>query len=194
MTIHIVNKLITFLLISVMFSGCASMGPERSKFPLETEIDKETDGVVKVGFQIPDQQPEAPFVALATEQQPRLKAGDDVSIQLYRGTGDFVIKGTPAKPLKGSGRKRTYVLNFDNADLGEVIRTILGDTLGRNYTINPKVNGTVTIETSNQLTKDELLPTLEMLLRMNGAVLIRENALYRIEPAASALSGGRHPD
>ena len=41
------------------------------------------------------------------------------------------------------------MLNFEGADLREVIRNILGDILNENYTIDPTVGGTVTIRTSS---------------------------------------------
>ena len=78
-----------------------------------------------------------------------------------------------------------YTLNFEDADLGEVAKVILGDTLKVNYIISPKVTGKVSLQTTRALTEDEMIPTLEMLLKTNGAVLIRDRSLYRIEPEAS---------
>lgn len=85
----------------------------------------------------------------------------------------------------GRGRRERegkYTLNFDDADLGEVSKVILGDTLKVNYVLSPKVAGKVSLQTARPLADDELIPTLEMLLRMNGAVLIKEGSLYKIEP------------
>ncbi|MGH8551608.1 MAG: type II secretion system secretin GspD, partial [Methylococcales bacterium] len=86
-----------------------------------------------------------------------------------------------------------YTLNFDDADLGEVAKVILSDTLGENYVLSPTVSGRVTLQTTRPLTREELIPTLEMLLRMNGAVLIESDGGYRIEAAANALSGSNSP-
>ena len=160
------------------------MKPEKPvKLPVDTVVTNEVEN--------DDQQPETSIIERGTDQQPEQTA--TASTQVFPGTGNFVRAARHSKPRKPSESKRQYILNFDGAELSEVIKTILGDTLKENFIISPKVSGTVTLETSNQLEKDELLPTLEMLLRMNGAVLIRENKLYRIEPAASALLGSRSP-
>ncbi|WP_394752050.1 type II secretion system secretin GspD [Crenothrix sp.] len=81
----------------------------------------------------------------------------------------------------------TYSLNFDEADLGEVAKVILSDILGQNYVLSPKVAGKVTLQTTQPLSKEELLPTLEMVLRMNNAALVKDGKIFHIEPSAEAL-------
>lgn len=92
--------------------------------------------------------------------------------------------GQPQAKTAGPG---TYSLNFDEADLGEVSKVILSDILGQNYVLSPKVAGKVTLQTTEPLTKEELLPALEMVLRMNNAALVKEGRIYHIEPATEAL-------
>jgi general secretion pathway protein D len=107
--------------------------------------------------------------------------------ELYPTTGDAVSSTTLSnKKIKATG-KGTYSLNFDDADLAEVAKTILSDSLGENYVLSPEVKGKVTLQTTQALTKDELLPTLEMVLRMNNAALVKDGNIYHIEPAANAL-------
>jgi len=43
------------------------------------------------------------------------------------------------------------------------------------------------LQTTDPLTKEELLPTLEMVLRMNNAALVKDGKIYHIEPASEAL-------
>jgi general secretion pathway protein D len=85
---------------------------------------------------------------------------------------------------KGVG---TYSLNFDEADLGEVAKVILGDIMGQNYILSPKVAGKVTLQTTQPLSREELLPTLEMVLRMNNAALVKDGKIFHIEPSTEAL-------
>ena len=85
------------------------------------------------------------------------------------------------------------MLNFEGADLREVIRNILGDILNENYTIDPAVGGTVTIRTSSGIPRDALPATLETLLRMNGATMVKEGGLYKIVPQAAAVRGNVTP-
>ncbi|MCL2872272.1 MAG: type II secretion system secretin GspD [Betaproteobacteria bacterium] len=85
------------------------------------------------------------------------------------------------------------VLNFEAADLREVIRNILGDILGEAYLIDPTVNGQVTIRTSSGIPRDSLYATLETLLRMNNATMIQEAGVYKILPAAMGFKGSATP-
>jgi general secretion pathway protein D len=80
-----------------------------------------------------------------------------------------------------------YSLNFDSSELPEVVKAIMTDMLGLSYVINPKVTGKVVLH-SDSLTKEELLPTLHMILRLNGAALTQSGKIYHIEPLADALT------
>lgn len=101
----------------------------------------------------------------------------------FVGTGEFMAKmSNPG--ITQSAVDGKYSINFDAADIGEVSKIILSDMLEENYILNPAVKGSITLQTTNPLHKDDLLPTLEMLLRANGAVLVKRNGVYRIEPDA----------
>ncbi|MGH8568853.1 MAG: type II secretion system secretin GspD, partial [Gammaproteobacteria bacterium] len=100
------------------------------------------------------------------------------NIELYPGTGTFVNPKAAAPPRADTGGE--YTLNFEATDLQEVVKAVLGDLLKESYFIDPKVTGQVTIQTSRPLKRAELLPTLENLLRLNGAVLLRSDGLYKV--------------
>jgi general secretion pathway protein D len=82
-------------------------------------------------------------------------------------------------------------LNFVDADIREVIAAILGDALGLNYVIDPRVQGTVTIRTSRPLPPGDVIPVLEDILAMNGAGLVKSGETYRIIPLEGAAAGVR---
>ena len=84
-------------------------------------------------------------------------------------------------------------LNFQNANLLEVVKVVMGDMLGLNYTVDPAVQGAVSMQTTRALAREDLLPTLELLLRMNGAALVDRDGLYRVVPLATALAEVRAP-
>ncbi len=84
-------------------------------------------------------------------------------------------------------------LNFEGADLREVVRNILSDILGESYTIDPTVGGTVTIRTTAGIPREALPATLEMLLRSNGAAMVKENGIWKVVPAATVLKGNVTP-
>ena len=91
----------------------------------------------------------------------------------------------PVSQLEGDG----LVLNFENADLREVVRIILGDFLKIGYIYDPKVQGTVSLQTTGQLEPQAVLQTLETLLRMNNAALVWDGAGYRVLPVDQAHQG-----
>ncbi len=108
-------------------------------------------------------------------------------IEMYPGSGRFVNPKAPAPVRPETGGE--YTLNFEATDLQEVIKAVLGDLLKESYFIDPKVTGQVTIQTSRPLKRGELLPTLENLLRLNGAVLLRSDGLYKVIPGPQATRG-----
>jgi len=86
------------------------------------------------------------------------------------------IAGAPSLPSGGM-----ISLNFNRADLVEIIH-IIAQQLGLTYTIDPEVKGTVTINSSQPLRAEDLLPIFHQVLRMNGAVAVRTGNLYHIMP------------
>jgi general secretion pathway protein D len=164
--------------ILMALSGCESLGPESIKrTPIPSNLSIES---VKGLKEIPPIQSE-PLTARKVRPP-----------EYYPATGNLLgRKGTTLGGTTSSQQSRKegkYTLNFDDADLSEVAKTILDETLKVNYIINPKVSGKVTLQTTRALTDDELIPTLEMLLRINGAVLIKDNGTYRIEPEAAGVT------
>jgi general secretion pathway protein D len=134
-----------------------------------------------------DNQDEQPATVFKDLQNKKPAADTKAKNEFYPGTDRFVADAGSQKKKAKAGGEGSYSLNFDEADLGEVAKVILGDILGQNYVLSPKVAGKVTLQTTEALTKEELLPTLEMVLRMNNAALVKDGKIYHIEPAADAL-------
>jgi general secretion pathway protein D len=86
----------------------------------------------------------------------------------------------------GSG----YDLNFENAPVATVAKVILGDVLGVGYTIDPRVQGTVTMASVRPVPKADALYVLENALRMSGVALVRDRSGYRLLPAPEVGPGG----
>jgi general secretion pathway protein D len=119
---------------------------------------------------------------MQTQAEPPRKASE-----LYPGNNRYVANNNSKSKRASPSGKGSYSLNFDEADLGEVAKVVLSDILGESYVLSPKVTGKVTLQTTEPLTKEELLPTLEMVLRMNNAALVKDGRIYHIEPTADAL-------
>ena len=86
----------------------------------------------------------------------------------------------------GSG----YDLNFENAPVATVAKVVLGDVLGVGYTIDPRVQGTITLASVRPVPKADALYVLENALRMSGVALVRDRSGYRLLPTNEAGPGG----
>lgn len=159
------------LVLALSMAGCEYIGPQlHQKLPIA--------GNQRIG----DDQP-IPELANADKSAENRTT----KVELFpNGETSITAHNTPSTAAK-SGAKGEYSLNFDDADLGEVAKVILSDIMGRNYTISPQVTGKVTLQTSKPLTKEELLPTLDMLLGLNNAALTEQGGMYLIKPANEAL-------
>ena len=118
--------------------------------------------------------------------------------RIYKGTG-ILVQGqeeggdVPAVPAPAKAPGSAVTLNFEAADIREVVRNILGDILNESYTIDPNVGGAVTIRTTSGIPREALPATMEMLLRMNGATMTKEAGIWKILPAAAAVRGNLTP-
>ncbi|RJP35865.1 MAG: type II secretion system protein GspD [Desulfobacteraceae bacterium] len=78
------------------------------------------------------------------------------------------------------------VLNFDNADLVEVIRTF-AELLEINYMLEAGVGGKVTIHTAGKLDRSDLFPVFYQILQTHGLTAVKQNNIYKIMPARDAV-------
>lgn len=170
------NKLPYVIALTLSVSGCELLGPKlHEKLPLEpVKQINETEQPEIIYQELSNE------AALASEQ-------NQAKIEFYPGSGE-VVSHKYARRAKKSSAKGEYSLNFDDADLGEVAKVILSDILAENYVLSPKVTGRVTLQTSQPLTRSELLPTLDMLLDINNAAMVYQDGLYQIKSKADALS------
>ncbi len=131
-----------------------------------------------------------------SEQSPAAKAkpaDPSEQFKLYAGSGTFV-KSNPATMTNAEIAGDDVVLNFDGADLREVIKIVLVDIMKESYLIDPRVQGVVNIHSSNPIKRNALLPTLEAVLRMNGASLVRKpDGVFQVSPFATAVKGELTP-
>jgi general secretion pathway protein D len=98
----------------------------------------------------------------------------------------FNVADTGVAPVQGD----RFQVVFENADIGAVARAILGDSLKLNYTVDPRVRGTISLSAQRPVTRRQLLWILEEALRSAGAVLADQDGVYRIALASDARSIG----
>src|SRR5271155_1780087 len=90
----------------------------------------------------------------------------------------------------GAGGGEGYELNFENTPITQVAKAVLGDIMGVGYSIDPRVQGSISLSSGKPVPKTDLVFVLENVLRMNNVVLIRDAAGYRILPLGDAVGGG----
>jgi general secretion pathway protein D len=106
--------------------------------------------------------------------------------EYYTGSGEMTLDVPGSGPELAISDQGQVALNFVDADIREVIDVVLGDTLGVNYVVDPQVQGTVTLRTSQPLPKSAILPTLENVLKLNHVSLIESGGLFSVVPSESA--------
>lgn len=110
---------------------------------------------------------------------------------IHRGSGQVINRdaaGSPMPDLGATTGETTF--NFEGESLHAVVKAILGDLLGQNYTIAPNVQGTVTYVTPKKISPAQALSVLEMILGWNNARMIYSDGRYSIVPADQALATG----
>ena len=97
--------------------------------------------------------------------------------ELYPGSGAMIGAGGGAPGRSAVG---DITLDFQDTDLREVVRVILGDLLNVNYVIDPDVAGRVTMSTARPLSSAALGSTLGVILAAQGAHIVNYGDIYRI--------------
>jgi len=92
----------------------------------------------------------------------------------------------PAPRPRSRGAAGDVNLDFAEAEVKDVIRTVLGDILKVPYSIDAQVQGKVTIRTSQPLRREDVVAALETALKVNGAVIVLADSVYNVVPAAEA--------
>lgn len=95
------------------------------------------------------------------------------------------IKPAPGESALIEDDENYVTLNFNNADINEAIASI-ARLIGLKYIVDPDVQGTVTINSSGRLAKENLLSVLYLLLEANGLTAVKDGEFYRITTVEGA--------
>ncbi|MFN7089146.1 MAG: type II secretion system secretin GspD [Allorhizobium sp.] len=115
------------------------------------------------------------------------RAGD-YSGAIQNGSGTFVSPRAPAVSVEAlrSGEPG-YSLNLIDTSIAVAAKSVLGDILQASYVIDPRVKGTVTLQTSQPVSREALLDIVETALAVNGAAIVRKGGSYQIVPVSEAM-------
>ena len=106
--------------------------------------------------------------------------GEDIQEEvLEKGISEETIEAKPSEPEEPEGVKQKIILDFEDADIREVIYS-LGDILDINYIIDPKVRGKVNIHTSGEISTEDIFPILETIFEINNLAAVKVGNMYKI--------------
>jgi len=174
------RTLITVLTGLLSLAGCSSLPA-----PTEQKV------AVSLGHSNDDTPPEnrASDRAAVTPEAPESQAATDGLSFVQQGTGVMIGDAPPPRTAAAVGEDG-ITLNFEGADLREVVKVILGDLLSVNYVIADNVRGQATLHTHSPVSREALLPVLESTLQLNGAALIPAVEGYKIVSLDNAARQG----
>jgi general secretion pathway protein D len=113
--------------------------------------------------------------------------GAGAKAQVYPGVTIPAVEGAEPRPTpSGEG----YELNFENTPIASVAKVVLGDILATGYTIDPRVQGMISLSSGRPVPKSDLLFVLENALRLSGVVLVKDVQGYRLIPLGDAVGAG----
>jgi general secretion pathway protein D len=106
--------------------------------------------------------------------------------EIVMGTGNGVSSGrVPAAPqVTTIGNDVT--LDFSNVDIRDVLKNVLGDLLKVSYTVDPGVQGTITLQTGKPIPRSSIIDVMSTTLQLSGVALVARNGIYVAVPIANA--------
>ncbi|MGF9759500.1 type II secretion system secretin GspD [Microvirga sp. 0TCS3.31] len=108
------------------------------------------------------------------------------------GTGLFTGEPRIANASLARGQPRdggSYTLNLVEASVTEAASAVLGDVFGVNYTVDPKIDSRITLQTTRPVDKEGIAELFESSLRTIGAAVVKNGNVYRIVTADQAAMG-----
>lgn len=170
------------VVLSLVLAGCAGTPQRDEKAEVVMPAQSAKEGRDAENQPVPEQEAEPAPAEVTPRREPEISLG----------SGGFINRAV-AERRAAPMAEGDVTLNFDNTAINEVAKIVLGDILGENYVIDPAIKGSVSLKTSQPVKRDALLPILEELLKMNGAAMSWDGAMYRVAPLASAMRGGMSP-
>ena len=164
---------------AVVLAACLLHDPSDEAKPNDVRAQSVTDQL-----RAADLSPKAPF------------AVNNSGIGNPQPSAAAIYLGDTTAPVKASNDAGSdaasdgYDLNFENAPVTTVAKVILGDILGVGYTIDPRVQGTITLASGRAVSRADVLFVLENALRMSNVAMVRDRNGYRLIPAADATGSG----
>jgi general secretion pathway protein D len=105
------------------------------------------------------------------------------------GTGRFVGDPPSASQRASEDADEGVTLNLVNVSVPQAAKTILSDVLAVKYTIDPGIEGKVTIQTPKPVARSAAVDLFQSALRSNNAAIINTGGTYMIVAADQGVVG-----
>ena len=139
--------------------------------------------------------PPKPFSFFGSPATPQPSGARGVEAEAPAPSSDLPLSsGSPDVAPSAGG----YTLNFENAPVSQVAKSVLGDVLGVGYVIDPRAQGSISLSSGRPVEKKDMLFVLESALSANNLIMVRNASGYRIAPAneggVGAVDGSAGPE
>lgn len=171
------NVLTALFCGALLLQGCASS--QTTITPENAVLISESSKVVAWPSSAP-----IPIVSESKESSSR-----HTDAEIVRGTGQFVKPGRIlAEAMTTENGDITF--HFVNASIQDVSKAVLGDLLKLDYVVAPGVQGTVTLDTAQPISRDAVLPALLDAFRFAGVAVVQVGGTWRVVSLADAPRQG----
>lgn len=114
------------------------------------------------------------------------RAAEPAKIATVVGDNKFIkVRGKSAAAIPDGGEP--VDINFVNTEIRSTLDAVLGGMLGLNYTLDPKIQGQITIRTTRPLPRSQALAAVDAVLREQGFSIVASDGFYQVIPSADAI-------
>ncbi|MGF1469922.1 MAG: secretin N-terminal domain-containing protein, partial [Sandaracinaceae bacterium] len=131
--------------------------------------------------------PQDPAPVLSPAPPPVSERGSEKVI--LRGTGRRVGSGATDPVGWHTDPGGGLQLNFKEAPVRDIAAAILGDALNLDYTVDERIDGTLTLKTNRPVPKEALLSIYETSHDANDIALVRRRGLYVVKTREGGRDG-----
>ena len=175
------SKFVVFVLLALQLAGCSRMLEEPSSGLLDSKLErKPSSGATK------DKQAQLEKI-LAEDASREQESFDGFTVM---GNDQFTGVPLSKSAVFGGNEPANIKINLVDVPIGEAAKSILGDILKLNYSLDPQVAGNITIQTSKPVSRRKLVAMFESALRGSGGAIVDHGDSYRIVPLAAAARNG----
>ena len=166
----------TVILFALLLAGCQT-------------VEEELPTINTWGRATPSQESSVSAVRVTSASASRNPVNPNPTF--LEGSGRFVGQSGSGSDMPTYSDEENITLNLVNVSAPQAAKTILGDILTVNYTVDPAIEGKITIQTPKPVAVSTVIELFEAALRANGAAIVKSGDKYRIVPLDQAPIGAR---